>query len=133
MNTQKKAVSNDLTNDAIIAVNLMLAERAVLIRPACTPVEVEPLNNSNFELNQLYKLIDCRLIDVVQIPNPETLQYDGKYIMIVDDEGLLANRPVLNLLATVLRVDTGEGITREQVNALAIAGNAIICPSDMLK
>lgn len=72
---------------------------------------IKPANGSDFTLEELYNLIGCDLIEVVSL--------DGDKIMIVDEEGLLK----------------GSRINHE-ASAICLAhivGNAVFCPSDMLK
>ena len=64
-----------------------------------------------FSLEELYREIGCDLIQVLNLPSG--------YIMIVDEEGRLKERP-LNRMASSLY----GGI---------IVGNVVVCPSNMLK
>lgn len=55
---------------------------------------VGPKNGRDFTLDELYRLTECDCIDIVGL-------YDGSQ-MIVDDNGLCVNEPVINREATVL-------------------------------
>lgn len=46
--------------------------------------DIAPANGSDFELKELYKLLDCSLIEVIRTP-------DNK-LMIIDEEGKLNNK-----------------------------------------
>ena len=60
-------------------------------------VEIRPENR----LKQYYMLLDCRVIDIVSAAETESaLPYDID--LIVDDEGLLKEQPVLNPVASML-------------------------------
>lgn len=73
--------------------------------------EFAPENGKCFNLQELYKKIDCNLIEVVYLPNG--------LIMIVDEEGRLNQKPI-NRLATTL------------VGGI-IVGDVVVCPSKMLR
>jgi hypothetical protein len=55
---------------------------------------IEPLNKTDFTLQELYKLINTDIIQVLEL-------YDGT-IMIIDEEGKLKNDAKVNKLATQL-------------------------------
>jgi hypothetical protein len=55
---------------------------------------IMPANNRHFSLYELYKLIECELVQVVEL-------YD-ETIMIIDEEGKLKVNPVINKLASQL-------------------------------
>lgn len=79
--------------------------------------EIMPKNGKHFSLEECYAIIDCQTIEVVALG-------DGM-MLIVDEEGLLKANPKVNALATQL--------AREAGTAEGIVGNAIWCPSRMLK
>lgn len=74
----------------------------------CSPIE--PKNGTDFQLQELYDILSCKLIEVVRLDN---------MILIIDEEGRLKDRPV-NKFASIFQ----RGM---------IVGDAIICKSDMLK
>jgi len=55
---------------------------------------IMPANNRHFSLSELYKIINCELVQVVEL-------YD-ETIMIIDEEGKLKEKAVINKLATDL-------------------------------
>ncbi len=55
---------------------------------------ITPQNNTDFTLKELYKLIDTDIIQVLEL-------YDNT-IMIIDEEGKLKEKAVINKLATQL-------------------------------
>lgn len=56
--------------------------------------EVQPKNGEDFTLKELYALLDCQYIEVINLP-------DGR-IMVVDEEGKLVDEPMRNERATKL-------------------------------
>lgn len=46
--------------------------------------EVEPANGTDFQLTELYTLLNCRTIDIIQLSD--------KHLMVLDDEGRLAKK-----------------------------------------
>ncbi len=79
---------------------------------------VEPQNGTDFTCKELYKLIGC---DLVEVDYP--LANDGM-ILITDEEAKLKSDWEINQLATQIY-----GYYPDDV----IAGNAVYCPSEMLK
>jgi len=87
--------------------------KAILLKVNCFPEEVEPRNGKTFELQELYELLSCSVIQIVYT--------EDHRCMIVDEEGLLTNKP-LNLLASEV-VQAGVG---------PIVGDALICDPDQI-
>ena len=82
---------------------------------AAEPQPVSPANGKSFKLPELYRLLDCRLVDVVRITD--------ELILIIDDEGKFREPAYLNLLATYLwhqHQPAARGVD-------AIVGRAILC------
>jgi len=82
---------------------------------ASEPQPVSPTNGRSFKLAELYRLLDCELVDVVRLTD--------ELILIIDDEGKFRNPPYLNLLATYLwhqHQPAARGVD-------AIVGRAILC------
>jgi hypothetical protein len=50
------------------------------------------------KLQELYKLMDCRCVDVVRLPTPD----NRELVMIIDDEGLLADEAEINPTASAI-------------------------------
>ena len=66
---------------------------AELIKDTGEVTEIEPENGLNFKLQELYKILNCRLIELVGTK-------DGRLI-ILDEEGKLQNKSI-NTKATKL-------------------------------
>ena len=84
------------------------------MRRFCPPfaaTEIEPENGTDFNLQELYKAIECSLIEVVYLR-------DGR-LMIADEEGLY-NQPVLNLIASAMA-------------GTQIVGNVVVCNNNQLR
>jgi len=79
---------------------------------------VKPINGTDFQLDELYKLLKVEMIEVVTL-------HKGM-IIICDEEGLLKDEPILNIPATRL-------YQQHYGPEVAIFGNAIICESRELK
>ena len=80
-------------------------------------IDYKPENGKNFKLQELYKKIGCKLIEVVSLN-------DG-WIMIIDEEGKLNDKPVNNIGTAYLRQ------TRHTQDY--IVGDIVLCPSEMLE
>ena len=50
------------------------------------------------KLNELYELMGCHCVDVVRLPTPDKREL----VMIIDDEGLLADEAEINPTATAI-------------------------------
>lgn len=57
-----------------------------------TITEIEPKNGKTFELREMYKLINCTMVEFIYFDNQ---------ILIIDEEGKLNHKP-LNDIATYL-------------------------------
>lgn len=76
-----------------------------------TSQEVVPSNGTDFQLSELYQLLQCSMIEVLE-------SNKAGWILIIDEEGRLedkAENPVVSMYAPY-----------------DIVGKAIICPSSML-
>ena len=82
------------------------------------PEKVEPENKTNFNLKELYKLLDCDTIEVVYLSNGD--------LMIIDENGKLLNKRYNDYATNVLRNDNTD-------NRDFIVGSALICNSSELK
>lgn len=58
--------------------------------------EAQPENGSSFCLAELYRLLQCRLVEVVNLDEA------SEEILIIDEEGALPARPQVNLVASLL-------------------------------
>jgi len=77
---------------------------------------VEPANGSDFSLEELYRHLDCTIVEVVNT-------IDGR-IMIIDEEGKLKTNSKVNVKATLLY---SKGFIEN------IVGKAIVCHPSMFK
>jgi len=106
---------------------------------------VYPKNGTDFSFEELYPLLKCDTIEIVRLSSAE--------IMLIDESGKPNGKPV-NRIASAMYKETREspeasrarvaemeakGFTVFQIDEqygytpYDIAGNAIICPSDMVK
>lgn len=92
-------------------------DKAYLIRPDDSFEEVTPNNDTNFQLWELYNLLDCDTIEVIY--------KNKKRIMIIDGDGE-CKQDLVNYFATSLMRNI---IASDD----AIVGYAILCPTKMLK
>ncbi len=79
------------------------------------PQPINPANGRSFKLAELYRLLDCELVEVVRLTE--------ELILITDEEGKLRTPAYLNLLATYLwhqHQPAARGVD-------AIVGRAILC------
>ena len=86
---------------------------ATLIKPDGTVEEIAPENGKKFQLEELYKLVDCETIEVIHIPRERRLA-------IVDEDGVInlkeRNPKATSVLATALGAAT-----------VMLRGNVIFC------
>ena len=125
--------------------------KATLIKADGTVTEVSPENGTDFTIKEVYKLLNCRIVEVLPL-------YNGK-IMIIDEEGKLRDKIVVNKYATELYhygkrkmsaeeivshynklfggdfayIDLSKesGIPKELADA--VAGDVIVCEPEMFK
>ena len=94
--------------------------KAKLLKASGEVVEIEPKNGTDFKLDELYKHLNCSLIEVVNLNQDD--------IMIVDDEGKLTSNNVVNVNATKLAQENQAIIFWDY-----IAGDAIVCNRKMIR
>ncbi len=85
------------------------------------PQPIRPANGRSFKLAELYRLLDCQLVDVVRL-TPDL-------ILVIDDEGKFRHPAYLNLLATYLwhqHQPAARGVD-------AIMGRAILCHAQQFR
>lgn len=89
-------------------------DKAYLFQVGQPPVEVVPTNERDFQLKQLYELLECDMVQVIQIATGHymILDEESKYTKAVNDSATA-------LACTVLM--PGD----------YIAGAALICPPSM--
>ena len=73
---------------------------ALLIKEDAKGVHVAPENGTNFTLDEMYKMLDCTMVQI--LPAGE----EG-LIMVADEEGLYKNPPTINQVASKM---VGHGI-----------------------
>ena len=94
---------------------------ATLIKPQ-TPyqsskIDINPNNGTDFTLEELYKHLECNMIEVVY--------FNDNTIMIVDEEGKLQDK-MINTDATYI-------FRKKRKDNDFIVGNAIVCNVSELK
>ena len=92
-------------------------KKAILLK---SNLSVELVDFVEDSLEFYYKHIECNLIDIVRPYNLESLGYEfkkHKFILIVDDEGLLKNNFKINLHASLAY---GDGL----------AGHVLVCKEE---
>lgn len=105
---------------------------AVLFSPKEPPRALTPSNGTDFKLTELYKLIECHLVELVHIDGVSEMMGE-EYIMIIDEEGKLRAdvQDSFNLIPSILAFPNGfanKGAVKDWV-----AGKAIVCRSSMFK
>lgn len=93
--------------------------QAKLLKPNKPEEIVAPKNGKSFTLDEVYKLLDVQMIEVVRLK--------GNLILICDEEGLLHKDPVVNREATRLYQESAG------TQSVGIVGNAILCSSKQFK
>ena len=71
-----------------------LYQPVLLDPPSATPQPVQPANGRCFEFKELYALLDCEMVEVVEI--------NEELILLTDENSKLSQPAYLNLLATYL-------------------------------
>lgn len=94
---------------------------ATLIKPDGSETEVQPKNSQDFQLQELYDLIECSHVQMIWLA-------DGIRTMWMDEESKLGSKPpALNPKATKLLREAG-GIPWDEV-----WGNVLICGEGEVK
>ena len=94
--------------------------KAKLLKASGEVVEIKPNNDTDFTLDELYKHLNCSLVEVINLNQDD--------IMVVDDEGKLKVNNVINVNATKLAQENQAIIFWDY-----IAGNAIVCNRKMIR
>lgn len=84
-------------------------------------IEIEPSNGETFELEEMYGILKCDLIEIVTLVNSED-------ILVIDEEGKFKPDNQINERATRIAVKH-YGIIPSDV----IVGNAILCHTSMVE
>lgn len=88
---------------------------------SATPYSVSPTNGRCFELDELYALLDCEMVEVVSLTD--------ELILIIDENGKLSQPAYLNLLATYL----WQQHQPEARGTDSIVGRALLCHTDQFE
>lgn len=92
---------------------------AQLLRPDGTNEEVQPADGKQFKLDELYKLVDCRMIEMVYLGG-----FFKDKVMIIDEEGKFSNgghpKPANDQATVVFK-------SLPRLPGDYIAGNALVC------
>lgn len=94
--------------------------KAKLLKSSGEVMEIEPKNGTDFKLDELYKHLQCSLVEVISLNQDD--------IMVVDEEGKWASNNVINVNATMLAQENQAIIFWDY-----IVGNAIVCNRKMIK
>lgn len=94
--------------------------KAKLLKVSGEVMEIEPKNGTDFKLDELYKHLQCSLVEVINLNQDD--------IMVVDEEGKWASNNVINVNATMLAQEN-QAITSWDY----IAGDAIVCNRKMIR
>lgn len=94
--------------------------KAKLLKVSGEVMEIEPKNGTDFKLDELYKHLQCSLVDVINLNQDD--------IMVVDDEGKLKANNVINVNATMLAQENQAIIFWDY-----IVGDAIVCNRKMVR
>ena len=94
--------------------------KAKLLKVSGEVMEIEPKNGTDFKLDELYKHLQCSLVEVINLNQDD--------IMIVDDEGKFTSNNVVNVNATKLAQENQAIIFWDY-----IVGNAIVCNRKMIR
>lgn len=86
-----------------------------------TIMDVEPLNGETFSLHELYRILDCDLIEIVRLQGSED-------ILVIDEEGKFSQYPEFNSIATEI-AHKHRAISQYDY----IVGKALLCNSDMIE
>ena len=81
---------------------------------------INPANGKHFDLQELYTLLNCDLIQIINL--------NEKIIMIIDEEGKLNADNELNMIATIYAVKAQAIYPND-----CIVGTALICETNQLK
>lgn len=94
--------------------------KAKLLKASGEVMEIEPKNGTDFKLDELYKHLNCSLVEVINLNQDD--------IMVVDEEGKWASNNVINVNATVLAQKNQAIIFWDY-----IVGDAIVCNRKMIR
>ena len=94
--------------------------KAKLLKASGEVVEIKPKNGTDFKLDELYKHLNCSLVEVISLNQDD--------IMVVDEEGKLKANNVINVNATMLAQENRAIVFWDYV-----VGDAIVCNKKMIR
>ena len=94
--------------------------KAKLLKASGEVIEIKPNNDTDFTLDELYKHLQCSLVEVINLNQDD--------IMVVDEEGKLASNNVINVNATTLAQENRAIVFWDYV-----VGDAIVCNRKMIR
>ena len=83
-------------------------------------IPIVPQDKESFELEEMYNIIKCDVVQVIPIAGT-------RKILIIDEEGKLKDKPIVNVLATNLAHEH-----KAISSGNSIVGNAILCDDTMI-
>jgi hypothetical protein len=102
---------------------LLSPSKAYLIKVGEEPREIQPENGTDFSLQELYRLLDC---DMVEIARTQMTHAPGRAwrnnILIIDEEGKCKGKPANDYASEWYSHPCD-----------IIVGDAILCPTGMFK
>ena len=93
--------------------------KAKLLKASGEVIEIEPKNGTDFKLDELYKHLNCSLVEVINLKQDD--------IMVVDEEGKYTSN-VVSVNATVLAQENRAIVFWDYV-----AGDTIVCNRKMIR
>ena len=87
---------------------------ATLLKPDGTIIEnVTPANGKDFQLQELYDLVECEMIEIVR----RIGRHSSRSVIVIDEEGKLTGKPLNQNATNVAKIDHRD----------CIVGNALVC------
>lgn len=94
-------------------------KKAILLKAFADHAEINIVDFSSHELEDYYRLIDCETIDIVSCYGLHEISLGNIAAdLVIDDEGLFTETPIVNIPASLLR-----GV---QQHGQPIVGNALV-------
>ena len=118
--SQENATEQVVSGDAV----LEMARKCPLVIPVDSGDYLEavlPQNKTHFKLKELYALLGCDMIEVVELG-------DTGMIFIIDEEGAINGDPQLNEFATVLWRHHDPRAAGQY-----LFGKVLLCPTEYLR
>lgn len=69
------------------------SKNAILFKADGTTLQIQPENGQDFQIEELYKRLDCQMVEAISINSAD-------YLMLGDEEAGLVDSPVTNKNAT---------------------------------